>query len=132
MSQDPVSPRARVPRGLILAVAAGLVGVVAGAAVIVAGGSATGACAPTGAHLGGAGSCLHSALTLVVGLAIVVAGLVLIVLGSVRGRRSTHLERRGEYRSVPRSWATTTYVARSAHSEARSGSARPPGGAPLS
>ena len=132
MSQDSVPPRARVPRGLVLAVAAGLVGVAAGAAVMVAGGSGTSACAPTGARLGGAGSCLHSALTLVVGLAIVAAGLVLIVIGSVRGRRSTHLERRGEYRSVPRSWATTTYVARSANSEARAGSARPPGGPPLS
>ncbi len=132
MGQDSDPPRARVPRALLLAVATGLVGVAAGVAVIVAGGSGTGACTSSGAHLGGAGSCLHSALTLVVGLAIVAAGLSLTVLGGTRGRRATRLERRGEYRSVPRSWAPTTYVVRSPHVGARAGSGRAPGGPPLS
>ncbi|HQU25807.1 MAG TPA: hypothetical protein PLS29_02110 [Acidimicrobiales bacterium] len=132
MAQDSLPPRARFPRALVLAVTTGLVGVAAGAAVVVAGGRGTGACAATGAHLGGAGSCLSSALTLVVGLAIAVAGLALIVLGSARGRRSTRLERRGEYRSVPRSWAPTTYVVGSPRSEVRTGTGRPPGGPSLS
>ena len=132
MGPNTVPRRARVPRALVLAVATGLVGVVAGVAVVVAGGSGTGACAPTGARLGGAGGCLHSAVTLLVGLALVVAGLVLIVLGSARGRRSTRLERRGEYRSVPRSWAPTAYVVRSVGSTARAGADRRPGGPSLS
>ncbi len=131
MGPNTVPRRARVPRALAIAVVTGLVGVAAGIAVVVAGGGGTGACAPTGASLGGAGGCLHSAVTLLVGLALVVAGLVLIVLGSARGRRSTRLER-GEYRSVPRSWAPTTYVVRSAGSTARAGADRRPGGPTLS
>lgn len=92
-------------RSVVARLVAGVTALVVGAYVTSLGGGGLGACTAASARLGGdAAGCVHSALTLAAGIVILAPSLALLVAAFVRWLRLTRLDRRGEYRTVPRSW----------------------------
>lgn len=92
-------------RSVVGTVVAGVTALVVGAYVASLGSGGLGACTAASARPGGvATGCVHAALTLAAGIVILAPAVALLLAGFVRWLRLTRLDRRGEYRTVPRSW----------------------------